>query len=100
MNNTAPNLSFSHMGLNVRDLARMERYDLDKCATPCATTVAAQFGDALASVYIGQISHSTQPTGENSDVQLQQRRLRHPGRRRSVTPLSNSGESVRGIQNE
>ena len=52
MNNTAPNLSFSHMGLNVRDLARMERYDLDKCATPCATTVAAQFGDALASVYI------------------------------------------------
>jgi catechol 2,3-dioxygenase-like lactoylglutathione lyase family enzyme len=26
MNNTAPNLSFSHMGLNVRDLARMERF--------------------------------------------------------------------------
>jgi catechol-2,3-dioxygenase len=26
MNNTAPNLSFSHMGLNVRDLAPMERF--------------------------------------------------------------------------
>jgi hypothetical protein len=46
--------------------------DLDNCATPCATTVAVQLCDALASVYIGQISHSTRPTGENSDVQLRQ----------------------------
>jgi hypothetical protein len=35
--------------------AKLEVDDLDNCATPCATTVAMQLCDALASVYIGQI---------------------------------------------
>jgi hypothetical protein len=39
--------------------AKLEVDDLDNCATPCATTVAVQLCDALASVYIGRISHST-----------------------------------------
>src|SRR5215469_4443629 len=43
--------------------------DLDNCATPCATTVVVQLGDAPRSVYIGQISRSTRPSGEDSDLQ-------------------------------